>query len=130
MGRFQTAYPEIAGPPAPGKEAAKKPQKVRFEFLNSAQVSYRVKVISWDGGSRGLDADFWRGCLQLRIAGSWYPEWNGVEELHVAPGESFRLWLFPKSTFSDEQFRARVNSGHLGTLHLLLNGKEITVLVG
>lgn len=25
--RFLTAYPEIAGPPAPGKEPAKKPQK-------------------------------------------------------------------------------------------------------
>jgi hypothetical protein len=127
--RFLSAYPEIAAPPPTGKEAAKKPQKARCEFLNCTSVSYKVKMIGWDCGSRGLDADFWRGCFQLRLGNSWYPEWNGVEELHVPPGESFRFWIFPKSTFTDEQFRARVNSGNLGTVHLLIDGKEIAVSV-
>lgn len=128
--RFLTAYPEIAGPPGPGKEPAKKPQKVRCEFLNCTQLSYKAKVLSWDPVTlTGLDADFWRGCLQLRLGTTWCPEWNGVEELHVPPGESFRLWLFPKATFSDEQFKTRVNSGNLGTVHLLINGKEIPVSV-
>jgi hypothetical protein len=128
--RFLTAYPVIAGLPSPGKEPAKKPQKVRCEFLNCADFSYKVKMIGWECGSRGLDADLWRGVLQLRLANSWYPESTGVEELHVPPGESFRFWVFPKSVFSDEQFRARVNSGTLGTVHLLINGKEIAVSVG
>lgn len=128
--RFRSAYPEIAGPPAPGNEPAKKPQKVRCEFVNCTDVSYKVKIISWDCGSRGLDADFWLGCLQLRLGNSWYPEWSGVEELHVPPGEAFRFWVFPKSTFNDEQFRARVNTGNLGIAHFLINGKEVAVPVG
>jgi hypothetical protein len=125
-----TAYPEIAPPPAPGKEAAKKPQKARVEFLNCKGFSYKVKLIGWECGSRGLDADFWRECLQLHIGTTWCPEWNGVEELHVAPGESFRFWIFPKATFSDEQFRTRVNLGNLGTVHLLINGQEVAVKIG
>src|ERR1039458_9215339 len=128
--RFLTAYSEIAGPPSPGQEAAKKPQKERCEFLNCTHVSYKVKMISWDRGTRGLDAEFWRGCLQIRIANSWYPEWNGVEELHVPPGESFRMWLYPQESLSDNLFRERVRAGNLGTVHLLLNGKEIAVSVG
>jgi hypothetical protein len=129
--RFLTAYPEIVGPPAPGKEPAKKPQKVRCEFLNCTESSYKVKVISWDPVTlMGLDADFWRGCLQLRIGTTWCPEWNGVEELNVPSRESFRLWLFPKATFSDDQFKTRVNLGNLGTVHLLINGKEVAVSVG
>ena len=128
--RFRSAYPEIAGPPAPGKEQAKKPQKARCEFLNCTDFSYKVKVLSWDSGSRGLDADFWRGCLQLLIGGSWCPEWNGVEELHVPPGESFRFWLFPKGSLGNDEFKARVNLGHLGTVHFLINGKEIALPVG
>jgi hypothetical protein len=128
--RFLTAYPEIAGPPAPGNEPAKKPQKIRCEFLNRMDFSYKVKVVSWDCGSRGLRADFWRGCLQLHIGTSWCPEWNGVEELHVPPGESFRMWLYPQESLSDNLFSERVRLGNLGTVHLLLNGKEITVSVG
>jgi hypothetical protein len=126
--RFLTSYPEIAGPPQPGKGPAKKPQKIRAEFLNCEEVSYRVKVISWERGrSNGVDAGFWRGCLQLRIANTWYPEWNGVEELHVPPGEAFRIWLYPNVTLSDDQFKDRINSGNLGTIHFLINGKEIAV---
>jgi hypothetical protein len=129
--RFLSVYPEIAGPPQPGTPPAKKPQKVRCEFLNCKEFSYKVKVISWDRGkSHGLDADFWRECLQLRIANYWCPEWNGVGELHVPPGEVFRMWLYPNVTFSDDQFRARVYQGNLGTIHLFINGKEITVSVG
>jgi hypothetical protein len=77
--------------------------------------------MGWDCGSRGLGADFWRECLQLRIVNYWCPEWNGVEELHVPPREFFRCWLFPKAAFSDEQFKARVSLGNLGTLHLLIS---------
>lgn len=129
--RFLTAYPEIAGPPQPGKEPAKKPQKIRAEFLNCEEFSYRVKVISWERGrSNGLDAGFWRGCLQLRIANTWYPEWNGVEELNVPPGEAFRIWLYPNATLSDDQFKERIYLGNLGTIHFLVNGKEIAVPVG
>jgi len=128
--RFLTFYPEIVPPPALGKEPAKKPQKIRCEFLNCTELSYKVKVLSWDCGSRGFSADFWRGCLQLRIGTYWCPEWNGVEELHVPPGEVFRLWVFPKDTLTDDQFKARVNLGNLGTVHLLINGKEIVVSVG
>lgn len=129
--RFLTAYPEIAGPPETGKEPAKKPQKVRAEFLNCTEFSYKVKVLGWECGSRGLDVDFWRKCLQLRIGGDWYPHWwNAVEELHVAPGEYFRIWAFPKATLSDEQFKARVNAGNIGSVRFLINGKEVAVLVG
>jgi hypothetical protein len=128
--RFLTAYPEIVGPPAPGKEPAKQPQKIRCEFLNCMDFSYKVKVLSWDSGNRGLPADFWRGCLQLHIGTSWCPEWNGVEELHVPPGESFRMWLYPRNSLSDNLFKERVISGDLGTVHLLLNGKEIAVSIG
>jgi hypothetical protein len=129
--RFLSVYPEIAGPPQPGKEQAKKPQKVRCEFLNCTEFSYKVKVISWDRGkSHGLDAGFWRGCLQLRIANAWYPEWYGAEELHVPPGEAFRIWLYPNATFSDDQFKARVYQGNLGAVHLFVNGTETAVSVG
>jgi hypothetical protein len=129
--RFLSVYPEIAGPPQPGQQPAKKPQKIRVEFLNCMEFSYRVKVISWERGTNnGLDAGFWRGCLQLRIAGNWYPEWTGTEELHVAPGEAFRIWLYPNATFSDDQFKARIYSGNLGTIHFLINGKEVAILIG
>ena len=128
--RFITAYPEIVPPPEPGKEPVKKPQKIRCEFLNCMDFSYKVKVVSWDCGNSGLPADFWRGCLQLRIGTSWCPEWNGVEELHVPSGESFRMWLYPRNSLSDNLFKERVISGNLGTVHLLLNGKEIAVSIG
>ena len=129
--RFLSVYPEIAGTPQPGTAPAKKPQKVRCEFLNCSEFSYKVKVISWDRGrGHGLDAGFWRECLQLRIANAWYPEWFGAEELHVPPGEAFRIWLYPNATFSDDQFRTRVQQGNLGTVHLFINGKEIAVSVG
>ena len=128
--RFITAYPTIAGPPEPGQEPAQKPQKAKCEFLNSANVAYKVKLIRWECGSGGLDADVWAGSIQLRIQGEWYPNWLHSGELHVAPGEQFRFWAFPKGTLTDEQFKARVNAGHLGTVHLLINGKEVSVVVG
>jgi hypothetical protein len=125
--RFLSAYPEVSGPVPFGQEPVKKPQKIRCEFMNCSNVSYKVRVISWESGKYGLDADFWRGCLQLRIGTTWCPEWNGVEELHIPPSEPFRLWVFPKTPFNKDSFTERVNSGDLGTIHLLINGTAVAV---
>jgi len=128
--RFITAYAEIALPPEPGKQPASRPQKARCEFLNCTDISYKIRVLNWDNGARGLDAGVIRTCLQLRIANNWWPIPDGVEELHVAPGESFRFWVFPKAAFENEQFKARVALGNLGIVHLWINGQEVTVSVG
>src|ERR1035441_287504 len=64
--RFIKAEPEVALPPEPGKKPANYPQKVRCEFLNCTDTSYRLKVISWDGRNRGLDAGRVRRCLDRK----------------------------------------------------------------
>jgi hypothetical protein len=127
--RFVTADPEIAVP-KPGAPPANNPQKVRCELLNYTDISYKIRVLNWDSGTRGLNAGVIRQCLQLRIANDWWPKPDGVEELHVPPGESFRMWLYPKDSLSDNLFKEIVRSGNLGTVHFLLNGKEIAVSVG
>ena len=127
--RFIKAEPEITRPSEPGKLAARHPQKARCEFLNCIDIPYKLKVLSWDGRNNGLDAGFVRQTLQLRIVNDWCPIPDGVEELHIPPRESFRFWLFPRTVFNDEQFKARVALGNLGTVHFWINGQEIVIPV-
>jgi hypothetical protein len=127
--RFIKADAEEAAPPRPGEKPADYPQKVRCEFLNSTDVSYKVRVLKWECGNRGLDAGLLRSCLQIRVANGWYPAPYGAEELHVPPGEYFRIWVFPKTTVPREQLEQRVSLGNLGTVHFWVDGQEVTVSV-
>lgn len=126
---FIKSEPEEAAPSKLGEEKSY-PQKVRCEFLNSADVAFKVKTLTWDSSNRGMNAFLPKPCLQIRIASRWWPQPDGVEELHVPPGESFRLWLSPTPPLSQEQFLQRVGLGNLGIVHLLVNGKDVAVTVG
>jgi hypothetical protein len=128
--RFIRADPEQART-RPAEPPATYPLKLRSEFMNCTDWSYKVRVLKWTCG-KNLELDILRSCLQLRIVQSWCPDPNGVEELHVPPGDYFRIWAFPKDDrfLSFDSFKQRVDLGDLGTIHFWINGQEVAVKVG
>ena len=46
------------------------------------------------------------------------------------PVKRLEFGCIPNATLSDDQFKERIYLGNLGTIHFLVNGKEIAVPVG
>jgi hypothetical protein len=79
---------------------------------------------------KGVTVKYGPSSFQLKIGHVWCPEKDGVDRVHVPPGELFRLWMQPTDDFEFKDLERRcLTEGQIAILSLQVNGTRIKITV-
>ena len=142
VGRFDDSIREPDLPNGPSKpalkletrkaifdDAAKHKEKIWLYLRNDMTEAAEVRHPSWIPKPNGIKGTILDRTMQMNLEGEWCPQGHGLDRVHVAPGERFRLWVDPAEQ-SMEILRGLCESdAKIGMLNLQVNGFEVSLEV-
>jgi hypothetical protein len=111
---------------ANAEEKATYKPKVWVDIRNDNNACVAVRHLGWRTVPGGVSIKYGPASMQLRMGEFWCPEAEGVEQLHVPFGETFRVWVQPGEPYGMRDLETRCeSSGKIGTLLLRVNEIEV-----
>ncbi|SPF35231.1 hypothetical protein SBA4_1620002 [Candidatus Sulfopaludibacter sp. SbA4] len=104
-------------------------RKVWMHIRNDGDDCLAISHSGWKAMSGGMRAKIVSSTLQLKLGGTWCPEKQGVDRLHLPPGEMMQTWIDVGSYSPDEIERRCEAETPIGTLVLLVSGTEVELPV-
>jgi hypothetical protein len=113
----------------PEEKATFKP-KVWVDIRNDSGACVAIRHLGWNTIAGGISIKYGPHSLQLKIGRFWCPEAEGVEQLQVPFGETFRVWVQPgeQHDMSDLQRRCE-SAGKVGNLSLRVDDMDAQIEV-
>ena len=98
--------------------------KVWIEVRNESASCKEVRASRWETLPLSqVSVMVPKNALQIRLGGDWLPV-KGTERVHVAPNDSFQMWISPDESYPIDQISTWCNLNQLGNLFVFADGVE------